>query len=334
MNDIVKSILAAVLSMLFFLGLTEVAVRIWTGFNTFYDIEMSRYANELKLPDDDPKIGHVHRPGGRAHLMDVDVEINSVGLRDREYPVERGAARRIAFLGDSLTLAWGVSKDEAFETRLEAALSTERPTEVLNFGTGNYNTEQQVHHFLERGIRYEPDHVVVFYFINDAEPTPVQSRWGFLGHSRAITFFWSRIHATIGNTIEGQSFQDFYAGLYDDDRAGWRATRDAFAELARVCRERGIGLQVVLLPELHDLVDYPFLDEHAKVRGHLEGLGVESLDLFPFFEGESDPHRLWVSLDDAHPNSTAHAMIAEYSLDFIAQAFERQAAAIEREGMQ
>lgn len=317
MNDLGKSFLAVLLALIAFFVATEVAVRIWTRFNISYDIEMSRYANELKVPSENPKIGHVHRPGSSATLMGVDVAINDDGQRDREYALQHDGKHRIVFLGDSLTFAWGVEKVDSFEERLEALLDAQRPTEVINFGTGNYNTEQEVNLFLEKGLAYEPDQVVIFYFINDAEPTPKMSRWAFLGHSRAITFFWSRVGAALTHFSASKSFYEFYSALYVDDAPGWHRTVSAFEAIAEICRERRIALQVVLLPELHDLVDYPFVEEHRKVAAVLARLGVDSLDLAPRFAGEEDPHSLWVALDDAHPNAEAHRRIAEYTLEFI-----------------
>lgn len=319
MKHLVKILITIVVSLLLFLPIAEITIRLYTSFFTFYDIEMSRYANELKIRSENPKIGHVHKPGSSAHLMDVDVQINSDGFRDREYPIERTDAQRIIFLGDSLTFAWGVAQDASFEVLLEEALGERNgPVEVINFGIGNYNTEQQVNLFFEKGLRYQPDKVVIFYFINDAEPTPVRSNWGFLSHSRVITFFWSRVNAMLTNVRAAQSYETFYSDLYRDDQPGWINTRKAFLEIRDVTRERGIELQVVLLPELHDLVDYPLGAQYAVVLEFLRQNDIEALDLAPFFRDETDPHRLWVALDDAHPNAYAHARIAEYSLDFIA----------------
>ena len=299
-----------------FLLVAEVGIRVYTHFAIFYDIEMSRYANELKVPAASP-VGHVHRPGATAHLMGVDVEINSDGFRDAEYSLERTESRRIIFLGDSLTFAWGVEKPDAFETLLEAALSEHRSTEIINLGTGNYNTVQEVNLFLTKGLKYAPDMVVVFYFINDAEPTPTRSTWGFLGRSRIVTFFWSRVHAALTNIRAGQSFLEYYSALYTDDQSGWIDAQKALLELKAVCQSKDIELRVVLLPELHELVDYPLADQHAKIQGFLDASHIASIDLAPFFTSEEDPHRLWVALDDAHPNAYAHALIAQYTLDFI-----------------
>jgi hypothetical protein len=49
---------------------------------------------------------------------------------------------------------------------------------------------------------------------------------------------------------------------------------------------------------------------------------IEALDLAPLFAGEKNPTRLWVASDDAHPNATAHALIAKYAQGFIEEGFK------------
>jgi lysophospholipase L1-like esterase len=122
----------------------------------------------------------------------VPVRINSDGLRDVEHAVAHGDRYRIIFLGDSFTFGWGVREADTFKSQLETALNQRYPTEIINFGIGNYNSEQEVNLFLEKGLKYHPDKVVVFYFINDAEPPRAKAPFPFLYHSDFITFFWSR----------------------------------------------------------------------------------------------------------------------------------------------
>lgn len=314
-----KRILVLLLTLSVCFLMAEVALRFYLNRVTMYDIEMSRYSMTIKTDAKNPLIGHVHKPNSSARLMNVPVQINSDGLRDREYPIERSGKRRIIFLGDSLTLAWGVEQQASFENLLEQRLDAVTPTEVLNFGTGNYNTEQEVNFFLEKGLKYQPDKVVLFYFINDAEITPKKSRWWFLAYSRLISFYWSRVFATINNLFHSKSFSEYYADLYRDDQEGWLRSQKAFTQLRDVCRQKNIQLQVVLLPELHNLKEYPFKREYAMVSSFLESMGIEHLDLTPRFEGYDNPTNLWVSLDDAHPNATAHRMIADFSEDFVAR---------------
>ena len=166
MRDILKGIAAIFVSLLIFLVLLEISLQIYTRLFIYYDVEMSRYAVEVKEKSDDPKIGHEHRPNSEAYLMGVDVVINSDGFRDEEYAPERNEKYRVAVLGDSLTFGWGVEKEDTYEVLLEQMLSESRPTEMINFGHGNYNTSQQVNLFKKKGFKYNPDKIVVFYFDN------------------------------------------------------------------------------------------------------------------------------------------------------------------------
>jgi lysophospholipase L1-like esterase len=318
MNKRLVPFLAFVIAFLVFFGAGELLMRLYTWKVVSYDIEMTRYAMEVKEQAGNPSIGHEHRPGAKATLMGVPVSINNDGLRDRDYSVERNAARRYVFLGDSLTMGWGVEQDKSFEALLETRLNARTPTEVLNFGHGNYNPVQEVNLFLEKGLKYKPDEVVLFYFINDAEPTPVVSRWESLGNSRFITFFWSRIKSLASRLDEKQSFQGYYSGLYAEGQPGWTAAKDALLVLKKTCAERNIALKVVLLPELLDPAHYPFAAEHAKVMAFLAQAGIPAFDATPAFKDVTDPHRLWVALDDAHPNAQAHAIIAGATEAFIA----------------
>lgn len=302
-----------------FLLVSELVLRVYLSNHIFYDVEMSRYALTLKVDSPNPAIGHHHRPSAEATLMGVSIRTNSDGFRDDEVPVEKGERHRIIFLGDSLTLGWGVEKSDTFEQHLEDSLNEIRPTEIINLGVGNYNTTQEVHLLIEKGLKYQPDQVVLFYFINDAEPVPQKSRFPGLGHYRTVTFFWSRLKILRAQLSDTIGFREYYSALYRQDSAGWRWTQDALRKLRDLSVRHGFTLSVVLLPELHELRNYTFAKEHALVMEFLSELGVPALDLAARFQGESNPQSLWVSRDDAHPNTRAHGLIAEYSLEFIAE---------------
>jgi lysophospholipase L1-like esterase len=317
-KKIVEILLLITVPLIGFGLLGELALRVYLSRNIFYDMEMSRYALTLKSDSPNPLIGHHHKPNSEAHLMGVDLRINGDGFRDDDYPVEKREKRRIMFLGDSLTLGWGVEKEDTFEHHLEQALDTLSPSEVINLGTGNYNTTQEVNLFLDKGLKYQPDQVVLFYFINDAEPVPQKSKYPGLGRSRLITFYWSRIKAAKARiSPDAADFKEYYSALYRDGAAGWKGSQAAFLQLKRTCEREGIELEVVLLPELHQLDPYTFTNEYAQVMRFLKANSIAAIDLTPRFKNEPNPQTLWVSMDDAHPNARAHALIAKYTLDFI-----------------
>jgi lysophospholipase L1-like esterase len=278
-----------------------------------YGIEMWKYARLVKRESANRAMGHEHVPNSRAWLMGTDVTINSRGLRNPEVAAAREpGVRRIVVLGDSLTFGWGVSEAETYPRTLERLLNQSgRRYDVINAGVGNYNTAQEVAWFRERGLVYEPDEVVLGFYINDAEPTPHRSE-GWLA-SRSYLYVvlassWDALQRQLGMK---KGYVEYYADLYHESNPGWRACQEALEQLAAMCRARNIRLTVAMLPELHDVEDtYPFRFVHDKVAAVLGRQGVPVLDLNGAFR-RHDPKSLWVSPGDAHPNATAQRIIAD-----------------------
>ena len=318
-RNISKKILAGFISLIVFFFLGELLIRIYLRYNTVYDIEMTRYALYDKVDSDNPRIGHEHKPNSSMRLMNVMVDINTDGLRDREYPVKNGDNYRIIVLGDSLTFGWGVAEQDTFSNLLEENLNKSYPTEIINFGTGNYNTEQEVNLFKEKGLKYKPDKVVLFYFINDAEATPEKSKLWFLGYSEFISFYWSRVNSLMDKYLSSQSFEEYYSTLYREDQEGWKNTTSAILELKQLCEKENVQLQVVLLPELHDTKNQIFREVYDGMANFLGGNNIEYVNLARLFKEQNNEMDLWVSYDDAHPNAIAHKKIAESITEFISE---------------
>ena len=97
------------------------------------------------------------------------------------------------------------------------------------------------------------------------------------------------------------------------------ALTDAVRELGTLCRERRIGLRLMIIPELHSPGSaYPFRDVHEAVSAAARREGIPVVDLLPAFAG-ADPPSLWVSRGDAHPNARAHRIIADALYEEIAR---------------
>ncbi len=316
-QGLLKNFLPIVAVFLFCFLFMEICTRIYLHYHLVYDVEMSRYAMTLKRNSPDWYVGHVHKPNAKAKLMGVWVRTNSDGFRGPECPVARSAKKRILFLGDSLTFGWGVEEQDTFKDLLESKLNAIAPAEIINTAAGNYNVEQETHLFLDKGLKYHPDKVVLFYCIRDAEPTQHRSKFWFLGYSELITLYWSRFHIIMVNLDPAKNYRPYYTSLYTEGQPGWLAVRKAFLLLRNTCRKNGIALQVVLLPELHQLVNYPFVKENRMIMDFLKANGIDALDLATFFTNYTTPMDLWVATDDAHPNKKANRLFAQYVFDFI-----------------
>jgi lysophospholipase L1-like esterase len=278
-----------------------------------FDLEMWKYATNIKVKSDNPEISFEHRPNKQGTFMGVTLVTNALGLRNREIALEKKpGVTRVLMLGDSLTLGWGVPEEETTSRLLERLLNKdgEGRFEVINAGVGNYNTSMEVTSFLTREYKLHPDIVVLNYFVNDAEVTPREDTNPLLMHSYAAVFLAGKLEAVWRQYLWGRDWLSYYSDLYAKGQPGWLKAQAAIRSLAAYCKKNGIALVVVSLPELHELKPYPFAKITEAVRRVAEENGVPFLDLLPAIE-DLDPKSLWVSPTDAHPNSIADQAFAE-----------------------
>ena len=120
------------------------------------------------------RLGQVFIPGKTAiHTVRFEsrnnVTINSHGMRNPEVPLEKPAGtKRIAVLGDSFASNLPVPQAAVFTEVMDRLLPED--WEVLNFGVDGYTTLQECMQFGETVAAFEPDAVMVlFYLRNDLE---------------------------------------------------------------------------------------------------------------------------------------------------------------------
>lgn len=314
MKKIVFPALLLGFCLAFTAAFTEAVVRLVVDDGMQFDLEMWKYARDVKVVSPDTKIGHEHGPDREAQLMGVNVRTNARGQRDRDIPYERTpGTTRIAMVGDSLTMGWGVAFDEMFSKRIEKMYNDAgTKAEVVNLGVGNWNTVQEVQYFLTKGHQYKPDIVVLNYFVNDAEPTPVKRTepgW-LLRNCYSCVFFKGRTDTLARMFTTKQDWADFYIGLYDGGKSeGWLAAKAAMKELADYCKRNNIKLLIAHLPELHDVQNYRFGMVTELVRQTANENGVPFVDLLPNMQFHASED-LWVTPPDPHPNGFANGVIA------------------------
>ena len=291
----------------------ELFVRAFLDNGMQLDLEMWKYARDVKQIANDPLIGHRHRPNGEARLMGVDVKINSKGLRDREIPYERKPSTlRILMLGDSFTEGWGVPFEQTFSKRIERLYAAHGiNAEVVNTGVGNYNTIMEVKYFLNEGYRYQPDIVVLNYVPNDAEPVPrAVSPNPLMQVCQSCVFLSGRIDTLLRDLSLRPKWEAYYLDLYGKGSAkGWIEAKAAIGKLAEHCRSHNIRLLIAHLPELRNLQHYPLQGITELVRQAASENGADFVDALPELK-EHDAPTLWVAPSDPHPNAHANELIA------------------------
>lgn len=309
-KSILFSTLGMILCLLLFVVAAEGVIRIKNSSMKNYDIEMWRYAKDLKVKSEDPALDFDHRRSTSAVLENVDIRLNEWGLRGGPVkPLEPGE-RRILFLGGSITLGWGVAEADTVEARLQKMLEASgQRAEVLNGGVGNYNSQRYTSRFFKEFTGLNPTDIVVHYFLRDAEDLPAGGGNVLLRESEVAVTLWIAAHRLFDKHGE-QSLVDHYRDAYRPDAPGFLIMQQQLKHLADYAHERHIRLYLAMVPDVHNLVDYKFGFVHDIMRRIAEQDGYTYIDLLPALQGRP-PEDLFAMPGDPHPNALGHKLMAE-----------------------
>lgn len=335
MNDnkspsLVSSILVFLVTIILLAGILEVFLVIKNADGKNYDIEMWKYSRELKRISSNPNLGHEHVPNKSAKLQNVDIHINSFGMRGAE--PNSSADLKILCLGSSITFGWGVDQDKIYPELLKKYLNNyieENPSsslaqkyktaDVENAGIGNYNTVREVEAFLTKYKDIKPNIIILGSFIRDPEVIPVPKRNWLLENSQLAVTLWSRFEQIKRASGLEKSFEDHYKNIYKDDYYGWAQTQEAYSKLADYAKANNIRVIVAMIPDIHNLTNYPFIYIHEKVRQLALANGFEFIDLYDSFSTIKTQEEIWAMPGDPHPNAEGHKIIEEQIFNYLVQ---------------
>ncbi len=288
-------LLISLFSVFLSLSAAEVAVRIW---------------NPLK-PE-----------RGESFLERPEKGKNSLGLRGRkEYPFAHSNYRILA-IGDSFTYGLRLKDSGSWPRQLEKILQKQNPqVEVLNGGRPGTNTTQQLKLFNKAFHQYQPNLVLMGFLLNDCTALcsncgPVLlkqkiqraiNRPSLLGK---ISYLYRMIHVSLLKKKLTRETIDMYKSPYRDELESYGQCTTAFREWKKKADEQGFRFAVVIYPMLFGLdKEYPFAEEHKKIKDYLASIGVEAFDITDAFLGQKDTE-LWVHPANSHPNRRANAIAA------------------------
>jgi lysophospholipase L1-like esterase len=289
---------------------------------------------------ENPVLSYEYRPGHTPSDRPFDESnrgfaINSTGFRDYDYAETKTAETyRIIVVGDSTTAGNGVPDlDNTYTKQLEQLLNTHTTTgmhyEVLNMGVGGYHTMQEIETLRVKGLKYNPDLVLVAFCVNDfnlhtdgglhkqlLEQTRLatrntvndlysalltRSRFAFILHHRLQLAQWVHDGFYIKNILKGQTMA----------RAG-------LALLSELQQSHGFATLVVILPAFKTpFAEYKYTNIHERVFQAAEGLpGIPIIDVLPSF-ARLDNNARKFSYDGLHMNEYGHRAMAEILLPII-----------------
>jgi lysophospholipase L1-like esterase len=300
-----------------------------------------------------PQLGWEWTPGYDAvidyHGDKYRLTVSSQGLRNEEISVPKPAGvYRVIALGDSITEGGGVELDGTFVKLLERSLQIENPEhtiEVINAGTGDYGTEQELIWLRERGLVYEPDLVLLNVYLNDSRSfTPPSSLIATLDNfliRRSALYFFGR-HATRWllalQTIKSPDFRFRYddewgseAWMTDSDALtrliqeadqdwglAWKdeelaRIEDGITQMIQIANEHGFELLLVIFSvdvQVYAQVDTPLgLDRpQQELVAFAQRQGIPILDLLPLLRAHRASDLFY---DQAHLKPATHQIVAD-----------------------
>jgi hypothetical protein len=254
------------------------------------------------------------------HLFGRPFTTNSHGMRDREYDVEKPEGTyRIALLGSSMDMGWGIGTEETYVNLLEEWLNahaarrgSSRRFQVLNFAVAAYSPLQRLEAFRRKARAFHPDMVIYSATMLDNRLTEIHLCDLFRAHADLCHDFLKKAVADAGLTAEDlrtasedrlvnketvkSKLRPFHWTIYD-------ATLGA---LAVDCRAEGLVLACVIIPRVGK-ADAP--EARAETVARLHGIAahhaIPLFDLSGTFDGQ-DPALFEIAAWDDHPNALGH----------------------------
>jgi hypothetical protein len=245
---------------------------------------------------------------------------NRFGLRDRSYERAKPAgAFRIALLGSSIDMGWGVGTNQTYENLLEDWLNAEsarrglgRRFEVLNFAVAAYGPMQRLESFQRKALLFQPD--LVLYSATMLDTRLLEIHLCNLLHGRvSLKYdFARRALDDAGITAEERKL-DVWGDLSHKDTIKrklrpvlWDLDEAAVSALVDKARSNGIPIAMLIVPRVGE-ADSPAVraDAEAQHVAIAHRLALPLLNLCATFD-DDDPMGLKIAPTDDHPNAEGH----------------------------
>lgn len=246
------------------------------------------------------------RPSIHSMYLGAPFSTNQWGMRDREYTLEKPpGTTRIALLGPSDVMGYGVGDDEGFEPLVERSLNAGAPGrfEILNFALPGFSPPQQAIQMGESVARFHPDLVIMTLHNQDLTLT-ARRVLGCLNGRVPIPVPPITAALTRAGLRPGATLEDVMLALRPaaDSILHWSV--EQVADQARAAGAR-FALLLLTLPTEHPGQALPAARAWARRQGY------PVLDLRDVWIG-TDRVLLRRNPWDQHPNALGQERLAEH----------------------
>jgi hypothetical protein len=268
----------------------------------------------------------VAKPNVRGRMGGVLFETNRFGFRGPERSLEKPAGTfRVALIGDSVTMGYGVLYEDTYAARIEGALAELRPGtrfEVINVGLSGLASGAVIDRFEELAIRFDPDLVVYGYTLNDIEGEHYRNSYDTSSKRDLQAIYasplrlWRLVGPSWKNMIDllfsppGSYDYELDQNYFHNPEA-WHDVEQSLDRLAALAAQRGICAVLLFHTRLESLnFLHPYHVYYDAIASAAGERGFEVARSFAHFRG-NEATSLWVTAFDAHPNPRGHELLAE-----------------------
>ena len=311
-KKLLSSTLIVFISLLAGFFICELILRVKHKIIINYDIEMWKYAKELKIKVDNRKINHVHVKNKSAILQNIEIKINKFGQRDIEYDNSKLSQfdRSFLIIGSSVAMGWGVEYDKVFSNRLnKKSLQNNKNWIFINGGVGNYNTQRYVNNYFENWKELEFTDIIVHFFVNDTEIIKPAKVNFFTNNFHLGVVVWKLLNSYV-SAFNPEKVEKYYLDRYEDDYEGFIIAKKELLNLREHCRKNLINCHIILMPDIHKLNPYKLNFINQKMKKVAEDLEFQFHDLLGSFE-DKDEKTVSNKYGDPHPNAYANSLMSE-----------------------
>lgn len=308
------NLLISLATIIIFLLLAEVGMRLFWGMTPnvrrpFYQRSSNPFIRYELIPN--------HEDGR--------IKINSLGFRDDEYAVQKpDGVYRVVLLGDSEIFSIQLPQGQRLDNKLEVVLSQHDKSvryEVINTGVEGYGTIQELEVLRAKGLRLDPDVVILNYCLNDPDEGEYHFSDNFLvRHSALYRYIWYRTRkAKLKRRLKELHLASevaFFHYLHSGEL--WQNVENAILEMADLCAQRNIKLIVNIFPTSSLAVTtfeagYPYRDIHEQIKSirHDNIIFVDPIEAFNRRGMTPEAVSINYQYNESHKNPQALQVTAE-----------------------
>jgi hypothetical protein len=155
----------------------------------------------------------------------------------------------------------------------------------------------------------QPTDLLILSFVRDGEPLEQGGGNILLRNSQLAVTVWIAANRLLGSAGEG-SLVEHYRRIYSSGSPSLVLMKSEFAKLATYTREKRIKVTMAMVPDIHNLENYPLQFVHDIFAAAAHDNGFAYLDLLPALKGLKSTE-IWAMPGDPHPNARGHALMAD-----------------------